>query len=57
MHFQAFRGAKIQNFPSGGNHGATSGRHWVHYKPPILDTLGVGTYDIYTHASKRNNKI
>ena len=25
-------------------HGGTSGRHWVHYKPPILGTLGVGMY-------------
>ena len=39
-----FKGAKIQNFSFGGNHGATLGRHWVHYKPPVLGTLGVGTY-------------
>ena len=40
----AFRAAKIQNFPFGGNHGVTSGRHWVHYKPPVLGTLVVGMY-------------
>ena len=45
MHFPGFfRGAKIQNFPFGGNHGATSRRHCVNYKPPVLGTLGVGTY-------------
>ena len=34
----------MQNFPVGGNSGTTSGKHWVHYKPLILGTLGVGTY-------------
>ena len=48
MHFLGFlRGAKIQNFPSGDSHGATSGRHCVHYKPPVLGTLGVRT-DVYS---------
>ena len=42
--FRAFRGAKTQNFPFGGNHGATSGRHWVHYKPSVLAILGTGKY-------------
>ena len=28
----------------------TSGRHWVHYKPPVLGTLGVGTYDLLKEA-------
>ena len=44
MHFWVFRGAKIQSFPFGATHGATSGRHWVHYKPTVLGTLGVGMY-------------
>ena len=37
-------GANIQNFPFSGNHGATPGRHWVHYEPSVLRTLEVGTY-------------
>ena len=44
MHFWAFRGVKIQNSPFSGNHGATSGRHWIHYKPTVLGTLWVGMY-------------
>ena len=42
------------NFPFGGNHGAISGTHWVHYKPPVLDTLGVGMYATMIWCIKRN---
>ena len=45
MHFPGFGGAKIQNFLFDGSHGATSGRSWFHYKPPVLGNLGVGTYE------------
>ena len=46
--FWAFRGTKDQNSPfGGGKHGATSGRHWIHYKPPVLGTLWVGMYVLF----------
>ena len=34
----------------------TSGRHWVHYKPPVLGTLGVGTYDLLKDSSGNTRK-
>ena len=40
----SFRGAKFQKFSFVGNHGPISDRHWIHYKLPVLGTVGVGTY-------------
>ena len=42
MHFPGFQGCQNPQFPL-RYHGPTSGRHWLHYKPPILGNLGVGT--------------
>ena len=38
-------------------HGATSGRHWVHYKPPILGNSGVETYDCLTWPPANNHML
>ena len=42
------------------HHGATSSRHWVHYKPPVFHTLGVETYGLrikYLKGEKRRETL